>query len=198
MENAVKEMDTRRILPFRFVAASRYAPELEPSLEEAMFRSIKELGTIETEVTVLVDVSGSMDAKLSEKSDLTRIDAAAALAMILREVAQKVNIFAFSQNIAIIPPRHGFALRDSIEQSMPHGSTYLGAAVNHVGNLHPDAMLVVITDEQSHDAVPNPVGTGFMLNVANNINGVGYGPWTHIDGFSESVVRYIMESISAK
>lgn len=32
-----------------------------------------------------------------------------------------------------------------------------------------------------------------MINVASNRNGVGYGGWTHIDGFSEAVVEYIAE-----
>jgi hypothetical protein len=191
---AIIRMRTDRILPFRFVAASRYAPALEPQLEEAMFRNVKDLGELSGEVTVLVDVSGSMNSKLSEKGDLTRIDAAASLAMILREVCQNVNVYAFSDQLAIIPPRRGFALRDAIEKSLPHGGTYLGAAVQKVGQLHPNAMLVTITDEQSHDAVPNPVGRGFLINVASNQNGVGYGKWTHIDGFSENVVRYIMES----
>jgi len=30
-----------------------------------------------------------------------------------------------------------------------------------------------------------------MINVATNKNGVGYGDWVHIDGFSEAVVNYI-------
>jgi 60 kDa SS-A/Ro ribonucleoprotein len=30
-----------------------------------------------------------------------------------------------------------------------------------------------------------------MLNVATTRNGVGYGPWTSIDGWSESVIEYI-------
>jgi 60 kDa SS-A/Ro ribonucleoprotein len=31
----------------------------------------------------------------------------------------------------------------------------------------------------------------YVINVASNRNGVGYGRWTHIDGFSESALRYI-------
>ena len=30
-----------------------------------------------------------------------------------------------------------------------------------------------------------------MIDVASFKNGVGYGPWTHIDGWSEAVVEYI-------
>ena len=35
--------------------------------------------------------------------------------------------------------------------------------------------LIVITDEQSHDSVPAPRGKGYVINVASNRNGVGYG-----------------------
>ncbi len=192
LANAIKTMRTDRILPFRFVAAARYAPDLESSLEEAMFRSIDL--KLDKEITILVDVSGSMDSALSGKSDLTRIDAAASLAMIMKEVCSNVNIYAFSDAIATIPPRRGFALRDAIERSMPHSGTYLGAAVAAITSKHPKAKIVVVTDEQSADVVPSPKAGGYMINVASYQNGVGYGKWTHIDGFSEGVVRYIVES----
>ncbi len=32
-----------------------------------------------------------------------------------------------------------------------------------------------------------------MINVASARNGVGYGPWVQIDGFSEAVINYIRE-----
>ena len=54
--------------------------------------------------------------------------------------------------------------------------------------------LIVVTDEQSHDRVPQPVAKrSYMINVGSYRNGVGYGPWTHIDGFSEAVIRFIAE-----
>jgi hypothetical protein len=52
--------------------------------------------------------------------------------------------------------------------------------------------LIVITDEQSHDRVPVPKhGRGYVVNVASYRNGVGYGAWTHIDGWSEAIIEYI-------
>jgi 60 kDa SS-A/Ro ribonucleoprotein len=51
--------------------------------------------------------------------------------------------------------------------------------------------ILVISDEQSHDRVPAPNGRGYVVNVASARNGVGYGAWTHIDGWSEAVVDYI-------
>jgi 60 kDa SS-A/Ro ribonucleoprotein len=32
-----------------------------------------------------------------------------------------------------------------------------------------------------------------VINVASDQNGVGYGAWTHVDGWSEAVVEYIAE-----
>jgi hypothetical protein len=32
-----------------------------------------------------------------------------------------------------------------------------------------------------------------MINVASAKNGVGYGSWAHIDGWSEAVIEYIRE-----
>jgi hypothetical protein len=82
-------------------------------------------------------------------------------------------------------------------QSQPHNSTYLGKAVGEVDQK--GTRLIVITDEQSHDAVPAPKGEGTMINVAAYRNGVGAGDWTRIDGFSESVIDWIiaMESEAA-
>jgi 60 kDa SS-A/Ro ribonucleoprotein len=61
-----------------------------------------------------------------------------------------------------------------------------------VNNLGADR-LIVITDEQSHDSLPAPKGRAYMINVGSNKNGVGYGKWVHVDGFSESVVNFINE-----
>jgi hypothetical protein len=58
----------------------------------------------------------------------------------------------------------------------------------------PHDRLIVITDEQSADRVPGPVAKhAYMINVASYQNGVGYGRWTHIDGFSEAVLTFIRE-----
>jgi hypothetical protein len=140
---------------------------------------------------VLVDVSGSMTAPLSRRSEMQRTDAAYGLAVLLREVGEKVNVFSFSDNLVEVPARRGFALRDAIDGSQPHNSTQLGKAVGELNETQRYDRLIVITDEQAHDSVPGPKGKGYVINVASYKNGVGYGKWTHIDGWSESVVEYV-------
>jgi len=180
-----------KVLPFRFVAAARYAPMLEPVLDQALIAGLDDQESLKGSTIVLVDVSGSMDAALSGKSDLTRIDAAATLASIIK--CDELRVLTFSNNLVEVPPRKGMAGVQTIKQSQPHGGTELGEAVRAVNTVKHDR-LIVITDEQSQSRVPDPIAKhAYMINVASNKNGVGYGKWTHIDGFSESVLRFINE-----
>jgi hypothetical protein len=176
------------VLPFRFVAAARAAPQFEPALDEALSAAVESMPVLPGKTIVLVDVSGSMDWKLSNRSDLTRLDAAAALASVIHG---QLRVFTFSEQVVEVPPRRGMAGVDSVVRSQEHGGTLLGAAVRHVNRL-PHDRLIVITDEQSHDPVGAPAARhGYMINVASARNGVGYGPWTRIDGFSENVLAFI-------
>ena len=191
---ALDAMRTERVLPFRFLAAARYAPQWEEGLERAMFRSLSGAEPLSGRTVLLVDVSGSMVAPLSQKSEMLRTDAAYGLAVLLREVAEKVVVYTFSTAAKQVPPRRGFALRDAMEASQPHGGTNLGAALAQVEAEVQYDRIVVITDEQRHDRVAAPTGRGYLINVASARNGVGYGSWMHIDGWSEAVIEYIREA----
>jgi 60 kDa SS-A/Ro ribonucleoprotein len=189
--SALATMKTERVLPFRFLAAARHAPQWEEALEQAMFRSVAGREKLAGRTVLLVDVSGSMVAALSRRSEMLRTDAGYGLAVLLREIAETVSLYTFSDKLVRVPARRGFALRDALDQSQPHSGTLLGDALNRIDE--PYDRIIVITDEQTHDRVPAPRGRGYVINVASYRNGVGYGPWTHIDGWSESVVEYIRE-----
>ena len=189
---ALDAMRTDRVLPYRFIAAAQYAPDLEPELEHAMFRSIEGHARLPGKTRLLVDVSGSMEAQMSAKSEMRRLDAACGLAVLAREIGEDVEIFTFSNDVKKVAPRRGFALRDAIVNSQPHGGTELGKAIAEVDRK--GVRLIVVTDEQSHDVVPAPKGVGYMVNVASYQNGVGHGPWRRIDGFSEKIIDWIISS----
>jgi hypothetical protein len=185
-----------RVLPFRFVTAARYAPKLEDALESAMLKGVAGLPDLAGSTGLLLDVSGSMNASLSKKSETTRMDAAAGLAILLREKAEEFSLATFSDSCVELPPRRGFALRDAIVKSQAHASTYLKRALTHLSN-QPDwkklERLIVITDEQSHDGIlPAWTAKAYVVNVAPYKHGLSYGNgWTHIDGWSERIVDYI-------
>ena len=193
IKDSILKMKTERILPFRFISAAKYASQLEQELETAMFKCLIGFEALKGKTILLVDVSGSMDDAISAKSDLKRLDAACGLGMLLREVCEDVEIFTFSNNIVHIPPRRGFALRNAINSSQPHAGTELGRAIKTIDANKEYNRIIVITDEQSHDRVSDSVGKGYIINVAAYKNGVGYGKWLHIDGWSESIINYIQE-----
>jgi 60 kDa SS-A/Ro ribonucleoprotein len=181
-----------RVLPFRYVAAARACPQLEPVLDKALGAAVNEAEPFSGLTYVLVDVSASMDYPLSAKSDLKRIDAAAALASV---IPGQRRVFSFSYNLVEVAPRYGMAGVDAIIKSQPHGGTNLAGAVTELNRImRPEDRLIVVTDEQTSDRVPEPVAKrAYLINVASYQNGVGYGRWTHIDGFSEGVLKYIQE-----
>lgn len=191
---AIAEMRSERVLPYRFITAARYAPDFEPELEAAMLKSLGEHVRLAGATRLLIDVSGSMDAPLSAKSEMTRLEAACGLAILAREISDSVEVFTFSETVKKVPPRRGFALRDAVVASQPHSGTFLGKAVGEVDKAK--TRLIVFTDEQAHDEVPAPKGNGIVINVASYEHGVGHGdkkggPWRRVDGFSEAVLTWI-------
>lgn len=192
-----------RVLPFRFVQAARAAPRFEGVLDEAMLAAIADLPALRGKTAVLVDVSGSMDAPLgsfkrgrapTEGLVLKRLDAAATLASMLNG---KVRVFSFSNHVVEVPVRKGMAGVEAIRSSQPHGGTRLFEAIEEVNWTVKYDRLIVLTDEQAHFSpivkMPAPTGRGYVINVAAYENGVGYGAWVHIDGFSEAVLRFVVE-----
>lgn len=191
--NGLKEMKTERVLPFRFIAAARYAPQWEPQIEELMLRALDGQRELKGKTVLLIDTSPSMDISLSDKSEMSRKDAALGLAILCRELCEKVEIWAFSSDCKMVPARRGFALSDAINNAVESDGTLIGKAVSTVSGRYD--RIICITDEESQDAVKNPDKdtNSYLINIATYKNGVGYGAWNHIDGWSEKILNYIEE-----
>ena len=203
-----------KVLPFRFISAANYAPEYENLLESAMFAGCVDLPKLRGRTALVIDTSPSMHgAKVSAKSEIDRLDAACALAMLTREICEDVSIYAFNKTSYVIPPRRGFALRDAIKKTLSGGS-FGGIAVK-AANKDGYDRIIVITDGEWHienanldfytntgnatEVSPAPLTKkAYMINIANSQYGVGYGKWTSIDGWSESVLDYIREVEASK
>ena len=135
---------------------------------------------------------------------MTRQDAAAGLSMILAEVCEKYDIFSFSEQLVLVPPRKGMALRDAIFNSQRNSGTLLGSALTlidtqmrkrDVNNAPAIDRIIVITDEQSSDRIPvMDIPLCYIMNVGTYQNGIeNKGQWTIITGFSENTIDYIRE-----
>lgn len=186
-----------KALPFRFVAAARFAPSYAEALDKAMMGSIDRSVELEGETAIALDVSGSMDSPISEKSKIAAKDAGGALACLLREICTTVRMFQFGTRCKEVPNYRGLALVDNITQNqgVDHG-TNVGNAVLTIIRKYPDVKRIfVVTDMQSGDAVPS-IGNdrrGYYINVrpyapALPTNG---GQWTEISGFSERIIDWV-------
>ena len=203
-----------RALPFRFIAAAKYAPKLEDAIGEAMLLSAAKLDKLPGRTLLVVDTSGSMGRSLSSKSEMTRLDAAAGLAILAREVCESATIYATagddsSRKHATIelPSRRGFALSDAIKNSrtkLGGGGIFFVQCLDHISRLEnqPFDRVIVFTDEQDCERPGiNPSGAkklgrfNYVVNISTEKNGISYRTrWNHVDGFSENILDYIRES----
>lgn len=190
ISKAIRAANVDRVLPFRFISAAKYAPAFVNALDEAMMKNIRSMEKWPGTTVVLIDGSGSMEAKISEKSEVTRLECAAGVALVARELCEHARVYVFSDRMVQAPSYKGLALANAIKGLVPATSTLLGHAVRQL-NQQPYDRIIVITDEQSDDTPPGPNGKGYVINVASAQNGVGYGPWQHIDGWSDRVLDYI-------
>lgn len=198
----LNEHPFKRVLPFRFINADKHAPSLGAPLEAAMLRSSSSFPRLKGSTVLLIDVSGSMQAPISMKSDMQRWEAAAALAIHAREISESPRIFWFDHPGRywgkpketrgygeISSATRGFALRSAIKSHVG-GGTDLGNAVR---NMPECDRLIIFTDEQSATHVPDrpDIAHRYICNVASYQNGVRYDHFTHVSGFSEQLLTWI-------
>ena len=202
-----------KALPFRFIAAAKVAPKLEAALSEGVIASCKTLPKLFGRTLLVVDVSGSMQYNLSQKSAMSRVDAANGLAMLIREQGEDVTIYATAgsdaarqHDTAIVPARHGFSLSDAILEKMRNlggGGIFLVQCMEYISKQERRDnfdRVIVITDEQDCD-IGVKASEAKKLATKNYIINVGtYEPalpvtgagWTRISGFSERVIDWII------
>lgn len=207
--NALATCNVGRLFPYRFIAAARHAPRFEDAIEKTMLRGLTESEQLPGHTVVVLDTSGSMGGTLGDKSEMTRIDAAAALAIQCREVCESVSIYATAGDdgsqihaTALLPNRHGFALADAFRQApktLGGGGIFLVQVMKYIAEREKDVTRVIVfTDEQDCDHKAKPE-TAMKLGEYNYlINVASYEPalaavsgWQRIDGFSERVLDWI-------
>jgi 60 kDa SS-A/Ro ribonucleoprotein len=123
--------------PFRFLAASNQIAQagfdvrntkiLLDALAQALEFSVENVGTIPGDTIVIVDVSGSMDSKVSEKSDMTMKQVAACLAAIFTKACENAYTYVFAQDVKLLNIRKTDGVASIIEKILTAnvgGATY--------------------------------------------------------------------------
>ena len=205
---ALNNCNAERALPFRFISAAKYAPNFEPELEQLMFKSIAGQPKLTGRTALIIDTSPSMwMSKVSAKSEMDRFEAAAALAILCREICDDVRVYAFNTKGYVVAPRRGFALRDAIAQTKDSASC--GNAALHLAAKDGYDRVIVITDGEWHSWIPETgmqsncaahakdiimqplTDKAYLINIGTYENRIGSGKWNHIDGWSEAIITYI-------
>lgn len=206
------------VLPFRYVAAARACPEMTGPLDDAFQDRLSRNFRLPGTTLVVVDVSGSMHATMSGKSDMNRMDAGGALAAVARGICDDAIIYATAgsdmarrHKTALVPTTRGLSLVGEIGRMsgpLGGGGIFLTQCMNFIRERHPGVKfdrVIVITDEQdcsgSADAPSKAPLLGrhnYIINVASYKNGIGHGNWTTVHGFSENVFKYILENERTK
>ncbi len=203
-----------RALPFRFITAARHAPDFEPQLDMAIQVAVADLPKCTGRTLLVVDISGSMAQSLGGKTEISRIDAACGVAMIIREQCEDATIYATAgcdharkHATEKVPPRHAFALRDAIVNlgvpgKLGGGGIFLVQCMNYIADHEkkPFDRVIVISDEQDCDvgveaSKAKKLGThNYIVNVGSYkpalpVTGAG---WVRVSGFSERILDWIM------
>ncbi len=201
------------LLPIDFLRAARVAPTWTKELEALMLQCAAEFPKLPGWTIFVVDVSGSMGAWLSARSRFTRLDAAAAMAILAREMCERVTVYATAGSDSarkhatrrIDAPR-GFALAETISEAartLGGGGIFTRQcleAIRHNERGDAPDRIVIFSDSQDCDhptqRIPQPFGwRNYIVDVSSHTHGVNYeGAWTaEISGWSENFLRFIAE-----
>ncbi|MFI2199302.1 TROVE domain-containing protein [Streptomyces sp. NPDC020192] len=143
------EVARSRQFPFRYLAAYQHAPSLRWSypLEQALGHSLANVPALPGRTLVLVDRSGSMFwSPASERSRLTRADAAAVFGTALALRAADADLVEFGTTSKAVAFRKGESVLKILDRFGDLGGTDTTEAVRRHYKKH-DRVLIV-TDEQ--------------------------------------------------
>ncbi len=202
-----EEVDTKWLLPLNMLAAAQAEPRWEHELQALMLRSLKDVEKLPGKSIVVIDVSGSMGSPISSRSEMSRLDAAAAMAMLAIEVCEEVEVYAtggddYMQKHAtkLLRPRHGFAMLSEIKAAkVGRGGIFTRQCLNYIKDEYrgtPDRIMI-FSDSQDCDrqnSIPHPFGkNNYIIDVSAHRHGINYrGAWTaEIGGWSEHFLTFI-------
>ena len=218
INEGLEKLKSSMLMPLDFLKAFRMNPEFGRQIEDAMINSYANLPKLKGKTLFIVDVSGSMGARMSEKSDFTRYDAACAMAMLAANQCEDYEIVCTAGNDYAhtgahehIPyPQKGFGIFEQIRETnknIGYGGIFTRQCLEWCNDKFKGQKfdrIIVFSDSQDCDfperRTPKPFGTyNYICDISAHTKGVNYkGTWTaEISGFSEHFITFIaaMEGI---
>ena len=218
INEGLEKLKSSMLMPLDFLKAFRMNPEFGRQIEDAMINSYANLPKLKGKTLFIVDVSGSMGARMSEKSDFSRYDAACAMAMLAANQCEDYEIvctagsdYTHTGAHEHIPyPQKGFGIFEQIyatNKNIGGGGIFTRQCLEWCKDKFKGQKfdrIIVFSDSQDCDLpakrIPKPFGTyNYICDVSAHTKGVNYkGVWTaEISGFSEHFITFIaaMEGI---
>ena len=218
INEGLEKLKSSMLMPLDFLKAFRMNPEFGRQIEDAMINSYANLPKLKGKTLFIVDVSGSMGARMSEKSDFTRYDAACAMAMLAANQCEDYEIVCTAGNDYAhtgahehIPyPQKGFGIFEQIRETnknIGYGGIFTRQCLEWCNDKFKGQKfdrIIVFSDSQDCDfperRTPKPFGTyNYICDISAHTKGVNYkGTWdAEISGFSEHFITFIaaMEGI---
>ena len=147
-----------RLFPYQVWAAYKDAPS--DNWKQALGRTLEHtVGNIPAldGTLVVIDTSASMQAGLSARSAMSRVEVAAVMAMATAKRAGGVDVVIYGQNNALVPKLRGASVLVGVERvvrsvgSVGH-ATYGHTAIARWFDRARHRRVVIFTDDQQHDA----------------------------------------------
>lgn len=147
------EVAKSRQLPMRFLSAYKNAPSLRWAwpVQQALDLCLANVPTLDGRTLVMIDVSGSMQDRLSARSELQRWEAAAVFGTALA-VRNNADLYIYGTNAAKVDYTKGASVLPIVKEIGQHvgGGTNTMGCVSACYQGHD--RVVILTDEQAHDA----------------------------------------------
>ena len=212
----LNELKGAMLLPLDFLKAMRESKGFEREIEDAMLKTYDNMPKLPGKTLFIVDVSGSMGSITSSGSYFSRMDQAAAMAMLAASQCEDFELvctagddFTRTEKQEFIKyPSKGFNLFNQINDAsyrLGGGGIFTYQCIEKLrkelgDKIHNYARIIVFSDSQDIDVSsgrnvkPRPFGKyNYICDVSCHTRGIAYkGVWTaEISGWSEHFLTYI-------
>jgi hypothetical protein len=154
----VAEVAQARLFPYQIWAAYKHAPSdnWKRALGRTLDLTVANIPQLDGTL-VVIDTSGSMQAPVSNRSRLQRVEVAAVMAMATAKRARDVDVVIYGQGNAPVRVPRGESVLSGVDRvvrsvgSVGH-ATYGHTAIARWYSPRRHRRVVVFTDDQQHDA----------------------------------------------
>lgn len=210
IRKGINNLTSSMLLPLDYYKSYKHNREFGKDIEDVMIKSYEHLPKLPGNTLFIVDVSGSMDSRISDKSEFTREECACVMAMLACNQCERYQLVVTAGNDSsrigehehIKYPSKGFDIINQIKNhSVGWGGIFTRQCLEWCKeNFNGEEFdrIIIFSDSQDCDypdkRVPHPFGKyNYICDVSAHTRGINYkGVWdAEISGFSDKFITFI-------